>query len=358
MGFNKNNEGIKVKLTPYGKRFLLTNSVNEIKYFGLGDSDIDYNAIDRLENSINLSGDLSFDGVNKNVYYNTNIKYKLLNGINSSPLKKIDRVEPLETETYLIEHNPIILHEKIKTRTSTKDKYANLVNNLGVNMTYSNYESISKRFGNNSLKYLIVDDLMILPIDSDQYSEIIDGRDITIRVGEKMLVSKYDDSAKYETLLSSFSEPNMVIKRFFNENVAFLFESTEEVHHKEGFKEGQKTFKFTGEHPDVPVGVVFLDKGFVVFLDKNLIEYSVNNDVMFYYNSVSYETYQNITCPINKDEFLKSLNPTFDSKEVYKPLITEIGIYDMNKNLIALGKLPKPIERNSETVKIVIKLSY
>lgn len=54
-----------------------------------------------------------------------------------------------------------------------------------------------------------------------------------------------------------------------------------------------------------------------------------------------------ITLPMA--QFNSSTNPTW-SKAVPKPssvFITEIGIYDANKNLVAIGKLNKPIDKNA-----------
>lgn len=63
-----------------------------------------------------------------------------------------------------------------------------------------------------------------------------------------------------------------------------------------------------------------------------------------------YTTDINIVLPLN--EFNSTTNKTWDGNEtVY---ISEIGIYDSNKNLVAIGKLNNPVAKNSTIARTIV----
>ena len=57
-----------------------------------------------------------------------------------------------------------------------------------------------------------------------------------------------------------------------------------------------------------------------------------------------------VNLPLN--EFNSTTNPTWDNES--KIAITEIGIYDINKNLVAIGKLNDPIEKDSSIARTIL----
>jgi hypothetical protein len=63
-----------------------------------------------------------------------------------------------------------------------------------------------------------------------------------------------------------------------------------------------------------------------------------------------YSTALSITLPM--DEFNSSTNLTWDENS--KIAITEIGIYDANKNLVAIGKLNDPIDKDSSIERTIL----
>jgi hypothetical protein len=66
---------------------------------------------------------------------------------------------------------------------------------------------------------------------------------------------------------------------------------------------------------------------------------NINSDI----KALVYRT--KIIQKLNFNQYNTSNNPTFDSTQddVY---VTEAGIYDDNKNLVAIGKLNTPIKKN------------
>lgn len=65
--------------------------------------------------------------------------------------------------------------------------------------------------------------------------------------------------------------------------------------------------------------------------------------------AVAYTTDLSINLPLN--EFNSSTNATWNQDRVS---ITEIGIYDANKNLVAIGKLNNPIEKDSTIARTIV----
>jgi hypothetical protein len=100
-----------------------------------------------------------------------------------------------------------------------------------------------------------------------------------------------------------------------------------------------------------------------IFIPYNLdyLDYS-NNELPFgeetyFFGNVSsgikadvYTTDININLPLN--EFNSSTNKTWDGDEtVY---ISEIGIYDSNKNLVAIGKLNDPVAKDGTIARTIV----
>ena len=53
-------------------------------------------------------------------------------------------------------------------------------------------------------------------------------------------------------------------------------------------------------------------------------------------------------------EFNSSTNKTWDSEEGETVYISEIGIYDSNENLVAIGKLNDPVAKNSTIARTIV----
>lgn len=152
--------------------------------------------------------------------------------------------------------------------------------------------------------------------------------------------------------------------------------------------------QFDGSSKDEAVGVAYLDKGFFVITNPTLVNnfdyasgFSSGYDgitsgstytgstgfTQIYFtgssfsnaNFTSYTTefVQNITCIAMPNEFYESSNPTYfdvypngniNNDPVY---ITEVGLYNQNKELIAIAKLSEPVPKNKfNTVSFNINL--
>jgi hypothetical protein len=59
-----------------------------------------------------------------------------------------------------------------------------------------------------------------------------------------------------------------------------------------------------------------------------------------------------ISLPLN--QYNSTTNPTWDSMRDGEVYITEIGLYDSNKNLVAIGKLNDPVPKNSSIARTIV----
>jgi hypothetical protein len=127
---------------------------------------------------------------------------------------------------------------------------------------------------------------------------------------------------------------------------------------------------------DEPVGIAYLDKGLLIITNSSLVESISFDNVLSYdsegdefemavfdeaeaslsYKSVVTEFSQTITCVALPEEFYHSSNPTFaeahpkglgNNEYVY---ITEIGLYNMYGDLIAIAKTSEPVKKNKLNV--------
>ena len=58
---------------------------------------------------------------------------------------------------------------------------------------------------------------------------------------------------------------------------------------------------------------------------------------------------------LTQEQFQKSSNPTWNT--TYTPYVTEIGLYDSNKDLMLISKLQSPTKRTG-LQQFVIKLDF
>jgi len=83
------------------------------------------------------------------------------------------------------------------------------------------------------------------------------------------------------------------------------------------------------------------------FGDETFFMGNVSSDI----KAIAYTT--DIPIILNLNEFNSSTNATWNS-ELDKVTISEIGIYDANKNLIAIGKLNNPIQKDSSIARTIV----
>jgi len=370
MGYiDKNDESIKIitKLTPYGKEKILTNGVDLIKYFRVGDSDANYLVSDILKvGMIPSNGDET--SVSENVKINS-----LINHSNSLTKEKEIKEESIKVvsdkkETPFI--NQHIEGELININDSIK---GNLFKSF--NLPITKLEKIlylTNQQSGGFLKTVIskfkTDEILILPIKQEN-GNIINGKDV--KIGLNMI-----DGGKWD-LYSSFSsqfndndnksfDEHPIIKKVFKNSVLLFSDNVRKPlgDNSKSWSSGHKAFKpfklggkktYNFLH-DEAIGFLSLDLGFVVITNRKIIN-SFKGDGNIEFKSFKNEVYQTINLLLDRNEFYTSNNSTFSIDDDVR--ITEFELLDENKEVIAYAKLNGTIikrkyEKLSINVKIVV----
>lgn len=296
-------------------------------------------------------------------------------------------------------------------------------------------------FYNNAYQYLAVENntaasapiidvvsrILVIEIPNNEYGEIIDGKSIKLTLPSSGGISTYTiysaykkNTTKYNSDgLDSFLSENDYNAGYFNNDVNLSadedldsFESNVALLFADDIKKplgnsgkswatgwlelinGEKVYspsasvkkEFFDFEQDQPVGIAYLDKGFVVITNQTIVDgfyaelssasgtaanlidgqylmssgYGGTLPTMEY---LSYNTNKslNIVCVASSDEFFRSLNETAkeltnEVDKVYADLksggsssyparITEVGLYDENGELLALCKPNKAIDK-------------
>jgi hypothetical protein len=395
MGFITNeNSGIKLiaKLTPYGRQQILSKN-NVVKFFSLGDSDANYISPLPLENGDipTMGGD--FGGI-KTMTDDYKIKHKVL----------VDTLGNTKKEVESTSNNVNVSKERLGQKTVASDKISqylvnrveynsdrrvNLLYSLGLPITENDktlFNSVTNSnggFSDTALNKLNNNKNLILSLDSDEFGEIIDGKSIKLKV--QTLVDTYDIYGTFQNNLTPKETQDAKLKEVTNksamisENIVFLFSdkikrpngdatkswSTGYAKTKPYSVNRKELFNLTDNAAtnivkDECVGVAYLDKGIIVLTHPTIADsYDVNDvsasSVQLTYDSVVTKISQDVTCIIDRGEFISSTNKTYNNDEIR---VSEVGIYDINNKLLALAKPNQHlIIGNSEFMAIGVKIS-
>lgn len=304
--------------------------------------------------------------------------------------------------------------------------------NLPITSNDKNMFNIGK-YANTAFKVLNQDKVIIIEIPKNTYGEMIDGKNINLTVpivsgATPMVLSLFSSFFKGTLVAQSgeklYSDPNQFSEQFgqaystteeiagqsgaanpvkgYSSNVAYMFCDTIQKPANNASASWSTQGKFVGRITtptspedgtkyaanfdassgviDVPVGIAYLDKGFIVITHPtivNNINYAIasnkNNtpytgDANFTeihfaadkasatFNSFNTEFIQHAICFCLPNEFFKSNNPTFaeaygeDNLNNNPVAITEIGLYNANHELIAIAKTNQPVFKTKSSL--------
>ena len=323
----------------------------------------------------------------------------------------------------------------IQNNPSNNRPFSNLFVSFNLPTTTANQTNFNLDWAGTQLTALTVNNAIALAIPQNKYGELIDGRTIrlTIPTGDSTthgLVTLY---STYVNGLNVSSDSSIYAETFGNPtaganptitspstNISFLVSDDVNVPKAggswatgyalnpsvppAGYKNGGTNFSFTDSTTtkvplditkDTPLGVCYLDKGFIVITDPTIVSNftytagtvtgrmvpgdpseglytgtSSNFTNLFFTASTSascsYYSFENtwelqVGCRAETNEFYLTENPTasainapetavgsgvYDlSKSTSAAYITEVGLYDNNNRLVALAKPSQPIEK-------------
>lgn len=428
MGFiDKNStKGLTAYLTQRGRELLLTGDKDEIvgKYFLLGDSDRNYTvSTHQMIKSMpvpDLTGDKS-DSV-YSLASNIEIKhwvgtYKELEQSSASFEKKL-----VYTETPDVSGVNLNFMKSSRIDVNADESIlGNLYSTFNLPITSEDKTQFtSGKFLNTALSHLNKDNVVVIEIPKNYYGELIDGKSVKLRLPQTTgYVDIYSSFFKHSLLDTMgdvvYSDLNEYSKQFggrynvailpgqhgasnpvagYSSNIAYLFcdavqkprnVSTNTWANNGIYFNTQKNVpsgkanKFYANYDtndgvvDKPVGIIYLDKGFIVLTDETLISKMPAGTARtiagttipnFYYPSVanlSFESFntefiQHAVCICLPNEFYTSNNPTFveqngANNDKNAPVaITEVGIFNKNYEMIAIAKSNAPIAKDKISV--------
>lgn len=398
MGYNSTATTITLtaKLTPLGRQKLVSTNNALIKTFVLGDSDANYNtALPLTTGQVpSSSGNI---GPSSTVSNSTTqiVDFKSLLILDTSGTL----AKPISSESVNILSEKLPngftafsgsnITKNIINRDSTTDSLVNLYYSFGLPLNstedsdFTGTTFVNGGFADTALSSMSATKILVLGIDNSTYGECIDGKTVKIvlptSAGTFTIYSTYQGgNNSLDTLDASFSDIAQET-RIFGANVAALVSdniltpnggnpalswATGYNTNKPFSLQGKQTYNLQtnsniGVTADTIVGLVYLDKGFIVITNPTIVNTytpSLANSIQVSFDSISTNVYQNITCIAERGEFGSSTNPSFSSSDT--PRITEVGLFDEVGDIIAVAKTDRHILKNiNEFLALGIKIS-
>lgn len=386
MGFNLSSttSTLSAKLTPFGRKQLVSTNNLLITKFSLGDSDANYYTSLTLN-----SGQVPTKGgtigpnstISNSTTQNVNIKSFLVlnNGVTQKPVETQSSVisSTIVSNGQTIISGNNITHNTINRNSGSTDNLVNLYYSFGLPLSSNQdnlYTGVTYNLGgyaDTALSGIAKSNILVLGINNNSYGEIIDGKQIKINLvtsaGTYNIYSTFQNKGGSLLTEDANLRETSVTTSNIDSNIAFLFSDSimkpnggvSSLSWATGFGT-QKPFSINnkqlynlqtnsnlGLSADTIVGIAYLDKGFIVITHPTILNnysYSVSSASTITFASSSTIVTQNITCIANRGEFGTSTNPTFSG--VDSPRISEIGLYDDSNNLIALAKTDRHIVKN------------
>ena len=373
---------LTAKLTPLGRKKLVSNNNALIKTFSLGDSDANYYATNVLGSGQvpGLGGDIGpFSSLSNSTTQTIGLRSVLMVNTSGALYK------PVAPQSYTIlsdiknigvttASGSNITQAIVDRSNNSTDSLVNLFYSFGLSLDangdslFSGVTFANGGFSDTALSGLGVSKILVIAIDNSKYGECLDGKTLKINIttssGTYVVYSTYQGATtSLATLDASFSEPSKTLNRF-GSNVSVLV--SDDVLRPNGgdpllswatgygtnkpFSLNQKqtynlqTNSNLGVVADSVIGLAYLEKGFIVITNQTIVNDYVGGVIDITFDSISTNVSQSITCIADRGEFGSTTNQTFQLNDV--PRITEVGLYDSDSNLIAIAKTDKQVTKN------------
>jgi len=311
-------------------------------------------------------------------------------------------------------------------RTNNSREEVNIFSSFRMPVNASSQTNFTTAFGDTAASYLNQDVIIYAPIPKDEYGEMVDGKTVKFEFpttgGTRTLFGTYSSfvqsngdavysdpdqslgsgtyaigSLTHDPVSNEAVNPPSV-NEYYKSNICLLF--CDDIATPVGGGSwatgwgttnpyavgGKKYYEFSsGSTYDQPVGVAYLDSGFMVITDPTLtreidvagmfnadgtpyaggttdfadIYYSATT-ANAYFESINSEYVLNVLCIADGTEFNSSNNPTYVSPSNVR--ISEVALYGDNGSgepgeLLAYGKLDRPVEKgNGDYLSFVVQI--
>jgi len=392
MGFQTtaNTTTLIAKLTPLGRKLLVTNTNNLITKFALGDSDANYNVSDEL-----LTGEIPAIGGNLGLNSTTSnstgneiaIRYPLLiNGLGGN-LKSVDPASISVTSVVQnIGQNAGITGDSITqvaiNRNDDTDPLVNLFASFGLPLTESEKVTYTGKtfsmggWADTAISGFANNDIVVIGINNSEYGETLDGKeiklDLTTSASSYTLYSTFQnkgfglssEDSSYRDISPQTANLGLSVAFLVSDNIMTPNGGDPSLSWATGFGTNKPfsvnnkslynliTNSSVGLSADSVVGIAYLNKGLLVITEPSIVSgfnetYSGASGTSITLNSVATNVVQNITCVAGRGEFGTSSNPTWRTGDTVR--ISEIGLYDNLNRLIAYGKFDRHTLKTTES---------
>lgn len=396
MAFTNNSTDIKVtaKLTPYGREKLLSSSSgNLIKKFGLGDSDANYyTSVPLTFGEVpNNTGDVGFNNTDSNsVHTNVNIKYKIYYNSTGSFFKPVEldsskimsEVKYGGATTISTSAGDFKFLDITNTNVSDTNLFRSIYSPITSTekMVFTSVNDINGGFADTTYSDINQDKILLINIKGSDYGEMINGRNVKVKfslnIGSFELFSTFQKSSLPNSTQDINVKEISVKSNKIGDNIVLLFSDEIQRPNNEvgkswatGFNsikpfstKGKELFNYKSNvnlslTKDIMGGYILLDKGFIVITDQTIVNsFNLLSDTAeITLSSIYTEVNQEIICIVQRGEFSTSTNSTYTDGENIR--VSEIGLYDENDALIAIGKINKHLElANNQFMAISVKI--
>ena len=431
MGYidKKYDTTLSAYLTQRGREILLSGDRdgNIARYFILGDSDRNYQVVSHDTIREMMIPDVTGDKTDSlfSIAKNIDIRHKV------GTYKEILNSQGFQRSMVYVP-TPRLIGQNVKWVIASRvdDIYGDNESMFGnmyktLNLPCTNDEIEEYKYGDLSktaLQFFNQERCLIYEIPKNTYGELIDGKTIKLSIelegGE--IIDIYSSFFENEQISNSghnfYSDPNLFSENYgstfkdyeaipgqedlitpivsYNSNVAYMFSdyvkpprgnsnntwsskgtyfNTEKA--PSGKVADKWAAKYNGSDMDTPVGIAYLDKGFIVITHPDIVN-NITTDVTVegiegteiegtslymlsqYYNdnsaldfsSFNTEFIQHAVCPCLFDEFYTTENPTYDENSGRPIAVTEIGLYNSSYELIAIAKPSFPIAKDRYSI--------
>ena len=383
MGFLSTATTIQLtaKLTPEGRRRLITNTNSLIDSFSLGDSDINYGAYTGLttgqvpgvggdDNGLDVNNGGSGYALRSTLVYGTNTDKK---SVDAASITVNTVFEPIGYKTIHYSGN-VITQNKISLSNTSTDSLTNLFSSFGLPISTSDFNVFTGTTANNggysntSFSGLAQNDILVVGVDNSAYSELIDGKSIKMSLSSTAttfdIYGTYQATNRASNLLDNDISDVTGSVNVFGPNRTLLFSdgilkpnggdttkswSTGYATNKPFSVNGKELFNYTSTPSlsltgDTPIGIAYLDSGFMVIteptiVDNFILSSSAATGTSITFNHSRTKVTQSITCVAGRGEFPVSTNPTWAQGDT--PGFTEVALFDTSNTIIAIGKLDR-----------------
>jgi hypothetical protein len=399
MGFNTTatTTTLTARLTPSGRKKLVSSDNTLITSFSLGDSDANYytSALLATGQVPAAGGDIGGSTTASNsVCSNASLRSALILNSTGTTKKAVESQSSGVTSELQTVGQVVLsatqMTQSIVDRTDTTDGLVNLFYSFGLPLTekqisgYTATTYANGGFADTALSGIASSKILVIGIPTASYGELIDGKAIKVSLTNTLdtynIYSTFENKGQSNYVEDATYAETSVTTKGIGTNIAFLFSdeimtpnggvgalswATGFATHKPFSVNGKQLYNMVtdtnvSESADTAVGIAFLDKGFIVLTHPDIVDnfFPISNsaDTVVTINSVATAVSQNITCIANRGEFGNSTNPTFGQADT--PRISEVALYDKTGDMIALAKTDKHIIKDvNQFVALSIKIT-